>query len=116
MSILKAKCTKLYERFILLIYCGNPNFIPFIVDEVNCKTNGGNQTNQICKFPFKWNGYTYESCVFKKHGAWCSTKVDSNGTHIQGYWGKCENHCNVEKVPDNFSSRMAAGRLLVKPF
>ena len=54
--------------------------------------------------------------MFKNDGTWCSTKVDSTGTHIQGHWGKCNNHCKVENMPDKTSGRMLAGRLLINPF
>ena len=83
---------------------------------MNCKTNGGNKPNQNCTFPFRWNGKKYKSCVFKIPGAWCSTKVNNNGSHLYGHWGTCTSRCPVEKYVKsaaNVSMRAMGGNLIL---
>lgn len=67
---------------------------------VRCKTIGGDKPNADCVFPFRWNGGHYNSCVLKKYGPWCSTKVDETGSHIDGNWGTCPSWCPLVTLPD----------------
>ena len=69
---------------------------PSISGEGECIIKGSNNTEIPCLFPFRWNGKEYKSCVFKKGGSWCSTKVDENGNHIQMFYGKCPRKCKVD--------------------
>ena len=43
-------------------------------------------------FPFKFKGKTYNDCTYDKgkSNAWCSTKVDEFGEHVDGHWIKCK--------------------------
>jgi len=51
-----------------------------------CVTRSGAQ----CKFPFKNNGGTFNSCaISKKYGKWCATSLWSNG-NVKS-WSKCIN-------------------------
>ena len=68
-------------------------------------TGNDTQRNPTCKFPFYWNGKYYDSCVFKKEGAWCSAKVDSNNAHVPGYWMECPDGFKVDKSPIKSSGR-----------
>ena len=60
-----------------------------------CITIGGPSRNATCIFPFEFNGIIYHDCAQDSDGYWCSTKVDSTGTHItgQGNWGICGPNC-----------------------
>ena len=56
----------------------------------------GPDANKECVFPFKFDGITYNECIYKGNKAnetepWCSTKTNSNGNHVsgQGNWGFC---------------------------
>ena len=59
----------------------------------NCRTNGGKTPNLPCVFPFIFDGQTYNECALDSDGYWCSTKVESNSTHIKGNWGTCSHEC-----------------------
>ena len=52
--------------------------------------------SEKCIFPFIFRGVTYYKCTNKYdpyNKYWCSTNVNSQGIHIQGYWGYCNNIC-----------------------
>ena len=73
----------------------------------NCTTVSGPDTGSQCVFPFTKDGITCVSCVEWIWGGentgkkWCSTKVDSEGVHINGHYGFCGTHCNIfEYLPD----------------
>ena len=53
------------------------------------KTISGNRPNTSCAFPFKYGSNTYYECRKDKFESRCSTKVDSDGRHIDGEWGDC---------------------------
>lgn len=64
--------------------------------------------DQVCKFPFVWNGKTYNKCATQSGSfkladgswtarqPWCATSlksaVDSSGTNVNGY-GRCFSSC-----------------------
>ena len=60
-----------------------------------CETNGGDDANQQCVFPFSYEGVTYEHCtsVGNNGTQWCSTEVDENGEYVSGKWGSCGSRC-----------------------
>ncbi len=61
-----------------------------------CKTNGGEESNSACVFPFRYYEMEYNQCTTVNRTArWCSTKVDSSGKHIgrQGNYGTCGPGC-----------------------
>ena len=59
-----------------------------------CTTFEGPAKGEACVFPFVWSGKTYNECAYDSSLGdtyfWCSTKVDSSGTHVTGNWGKCD--------------------------
>ena len=62
----------------------------------------GNTPSEPCKFPFKLSGNVHNSCTTEKDPEgklWCSTKVDSNGDHVRGHWGHCEENCQTDIKP-----------------
>jgi len=75
-----------------------------------CKAFTGPGVGKTCKFPFKYDGVTYDSCAVLIQGddegaiGWCSTKVDINRYHISGSsndkWlnvGFCDEKCFKNK-------------------
>jgi len=71
-----------------------------------CKTIAGPSSNKNCIFPFVFNGTRYNRCAFDSDGFWCSTRVDSTGSHIAGAgnWGICGPNCPKVAVPSNRSN------------
>jgi len=75
----------------------------------NCKVVApGPDTGATCIFPFTWSatGKTYNECAFEADKgdtyAWCSTKVDASGNHVNGggHWGKCDpDNCPLPNTP-----------------
>jgi len=79
-----------------------------------CLTESGPDAGNSCKFPFRFNGQTYNSCArFTWSGQnygkyWCSTMTDRNGNHVNGqgnygFCGFCENSacgcgCNQSRI------------------
>ena len=64
-------------------------------------TNGGNEVNKACVFPFiygacsglLWN-CRYETCTnYHSDKYWCYTEVDSDGVGVYGKWGYCDSNC-----------------------
>jgi len=54
----------------------------------------------LCVFPFIHNGIEHNACSWfngDEH-PWCSTKVDTNGIHVDGQsqYGHCGEHCPIE--------------------
>ena len=78
-----------------------------------CIIQGGNNTEVPCIFPFRWHGKIYHSCVYKKGGSWCSTKVDNDGEHIDKFWGKCPRKCKVDKSLKHQKGRSLAGKQII---
>ena len=83
----------MHAPFIIFMYLGK------------CTTIGGRDPNKQCKFPFRFDGITYNSCTFAGNqpgetDPWCSTMVDSSGTHVggQGKWGNCPSSCAPRKT------------------
>merc|ERR1712013_835437 len=72
----------------------------------SCTTQSGPYPSQPCVFPFRYNGVTYTSCTEWIYGGenqgskWCSTKVDSQGVHVngEGNYGFCGADCNIDTV------------------
>merc|ERR1719320_1126104 len=71
-----------------------------------CTTVSGPATGADCVFPFTFSGTTYVSCTEWIYGGenqgskWCSTKVDSQGVHVngEGNYGFCGADCNIDTV------------------
>ena len=59
-----------------------------------CNTFSGPKPNKPCVFPFDYKGFTHFDCITVEHDQlWCSTEVDSNGSHVDGNWGNCGDEC-----------------------
>ena len=76
-------------------------------EAMDCKTTSGAYPNKPCIFPFKLNAgteneITYNTCTRDLQDpsgpAWCSTKVDESGGHIEGHYGFCEGKCQPRKL------------------
>merc|ERR1719336_302602 len=71
-----------------------------------CTTVSGPAAGSDCVFPFTFSGTTYVSCAEWIYGGenqgskWCSTKVDSQGVHVngEGNYGFCGADCNIDTV------------------
>merc|ERR1712115_383882 len=71
-----------------------------------CTTVSGPGAGADCVFPFTFSGTTYVSCTEWIYGGenqgskWCSTKVDSQGVHVngEGNYGFCGADCNIDTV------------------
>jgi len=56
-----------------------------------CLTTSG----EPCVFPFIWKGKSYKACTNDGGfgNAWCSTKTDQFGNHVNGNFGDCGSSC-----------------------
>ena len=64
----------------------------------NCFPISGPETGKPCIFPFLYKGVIYDECTNMDHDQkWCSTKVYSAGTHVDGKYGHCGNDCKSGK-------------------
>merc|ERR1711936_1329863 len=67
-----------------------------------CSAVSGPAAGSACVFPFTYGGVTHQSCAEWIYGGehqgkyWCSTKVDSTGTHVngEGNYGFCSAECS----------------------
>ena len=70
----------------------------------SCTTISGERPNKTCKFPFIFEGLTFNSCTLSWSNnntkAWCSTKVDDSGYYKPGQWGFCESACQPTKLAE----------------
>ena len=69
----------------------------FVCQLSSCYT----KTEKACVFPFKYAGRIYNQCIDLLNGgsAWCSTRVDSNGQHVPGFWDNCQENCPLNNCP-----------------
>ena len=87
--------------WILYVY----SFLTTIQRKSTCRTTnepGSNAKNASCQFPFTIGDHTFDACTTEKDPEgklWCSTKVDSNGDHVRGHWGHCEENCQTDIKP-----------------
>ena len=85
------------QFFPHLLFSSNRNEIE---DTPECLTTDDSPKKKIpCKFPFKLKGKTYNTCTTATdpdNKNWCSTKTDSNGKHMRGQWGYCDQNCPLE--------------------
>jgi len=86
----------LYEVYALTAEVGN-NYDDESGGNKNCKTIGGARKGKPCIFPFKYGDKEHHTCTKDGdddvHEKWCSTKVDGDGVHVSGEWGKCSIGC-----------------------
>ena len=57
---------------------------------------GVQERGVLCVFPFEWQGKIYTGCTTDSdpdQRRWCSTKVNSTGSHTTGKWGYCSANC-----------------------
>ena len=60
----------------------------------------------MCVFPFKWKSQSFSGCTTEGDPdgkKWCSTKTDTQGAHVKGNWGYCDDSkCrDRSKDPEN---------------
>ena len=76
----------------------------FSSDTNECKTMAKSTgpeegKDALCIFPFLFKGTNYSECIFElnEYNAWCPTKVDEIGHHLNGgnYWGFCQESCPI---------------------
>ena len=61
---------------------------------LECITVDGNEVDTTCKFPFRYKGYEYETCIMNDADfLWCYTELYSNGVGVRGKWGNCGPNC-----------------------
>jgi hypothetical protein len=68
-------------------------FLGCEVEELNTSTK------QACIFPFEINQISFNGCTTMfdaESKPWCATKVDAEGTHIEGYRGHCHETCPLD--------------------
>merc|ERR1712193_282187 len=73
-----------------------------------CTVSSGPAAGQSCVFPFTYGGTTFSGCAEWVYGGehqgklWCSTKVDSTGTHVngEGNYGFCSTDCTAVSLFD----------------
>merc|ERR1711874_305770 len=73
-----------------------------------CSVDSGPAAGQSCVFPFTYGGTTFSGCAEWVYGGenqgklWCSTKVDSTGTHVngEGNYGFCSATCTAVSLFD----------------
>ena len=61
--------------------------------------------NRICKFPFKYKGKLYDTCItIDSDVPWCSLSIDHRGKHIENKnnIGQCQESCFVQNCPVGF--------------
>ena len=69
------------------------------------KTECLTKENKVCKFPFRFKGRLYDTCItLESQEPWCSLHVDINHNHIEGdnSRGICSATCNVLNCPVGF--------------
>ena len=80
-----------------------------------CKTKG----NKPCKFPFNYNGKTYQTCTKDgarpEAGPWCPFKVDSNGNFSTNNWGYCIEDCPKEDLKNGENFEIFCYGVIQKP-
>ena len=82
----------------------NVTFCYLISIEKVCMTVSGPASGKPCIFPFnRKSGKEYNECTWAAELApWCSTKVNSDGYHIAGNWGYCnQTECPIEPRGNN---------------
>ena len=72
------------------------NSICFLTYGIAHKSGGCEGTRKFqCKFPFKFNGKTHNSCT--KDGdekLWCATEIDATNSNLKD-WGYCTESCST---------------------
>ena len=62
-------------------------------------------TGAKCKFPFKYKGRLYDTCItvddkgLYPGAPWCSTQTDEFGIHVEGNEDTCSDSCRVTDCP-----------------
>ena len=85
-----------------------------------CKTERG--TN--CVFPFIYKGFNYSKCATVENGdkTWCSTRTDTEGNHVDNFWGYCAQDCTAPQLkprpnpPNPLGCKTEQGTNCVFPF
>ena len=79
------------------------NNIHALCEYRECKT----VSNRLCKFPFKYAGRSYDTCItfgMSDGESFCATEVDSNNTLTASE--TCQPECSVSNCPIGFHSHL----------
>ena len=78
----------------------NTAFVSDLRFKPKCKTRG----DQLCVFPFIYEGKTYKTCtkdgVRPEDDPWCPFKTNSNNEFSTNNWGYCSENCEKEEDVD----------------
>merc|ERR1711994_723466 len=82
-----------------------------------CSVDSGPATGQSCVFRFTYCCTTFSGCAEWVYGGenqgklWCSTKVDSTGTHVngEGNYGFCSSPCTAVSLFDLIGNLLGDG-------
>ena len=69
------------------------------------KTECLTENNKLCKFPFRFKGRLYDTCItLESEDPWCSLKTDLKQNHVEskGSRGKCAATCSIQNCPVGF--------------
>ena len=65
-------------------------------------TTGDQNPDQLCHFPFIYDGVTFTSCaqslileINPLNQTWCATKVDSSGVMVVNQWAYCRDERTI---------------------
>lgn len=73
-----------------------------LCEKTDCYTTGFFR----CKFPFRYQGRVYDSCITLgsvNAEPWCSTRVDNKGNHVTGSFDICPVTCTVNNCPISYT-------------
>ena len=71
-------------------------------------------TGEKCKFPFKYNGRLYDTCItiddkgLYPGAPWCSSQTDEFGKHIPGKEVTCSSSCRLVDCPVGYYRMITA--------
>ena len=78
--------------------CASENTMDTVAKEED-KTSVAEENCNLCKFPFNYQGVSYDSCTWAddEEGSWCPTKLKENGELFDSEsWIHCQGNCQVE--------------------
>ena len=61
----------------------------------DCMANLDSELKKKCMLPFTHGGEVYHQCKPENGSYWCSTLLDGEGRHVEGYFEHCSDACQV---------------------